>query len=48
MGSEGILKRLAEGCGVDPFCSGRDRWRPLVNMMMNLRVLAPRIFLLVS
>jgi hypothetical protein len=29
-------------CRLDPVGSGRDRWRAVVNTVMNLRVLAPR------
>jgi hypothetical protein len=43
MGSKWILGRLAGG-GVEwvHLAECRDRWRTLVNMVMNLRFLAPR------
>jgi hypothetical protein len=44
MGSELILRRLAGGRGVDwiRLAQIRDRWRAVVNVVMNLWVLAPR------
>jgi hypothetical protein len=43
MGSEWILGRLAErGVTWIQLAQDRDRWRDLVNTVMNLRVLAPR------
>jgi hypothetical protein len=43
MGSEWILGRLALG-GVDwiQLSQNRDRWRAVVSVVMNLRVLTPR------
>jgi hypothetical protein len=43
MGSKWILRRLVWG-GVEwiHLAQDRDRWRALVNAVMNLRVLAPR------
>jgi hypothetical protein len=43
MGSEWILRRLVGG-GVEwiRLAQDRDRWRALVNAVMNLRVLGPR------
>jgi hypothetical protein len=45
MASEGILNRLDGGRVWSGFSwlVGRDRWHVLVNTVMNLRVLAPRI-----
>jgi hypothetical protein len=42
MGSEWILGRLAGGIEWVQLVQDRDRWRALVNTVMNLRVLAPR------
>jgi hypothetical protein len=36
------LRKMAGKCGVDSVGSGYDRWRTLVNTVMNLRVLGPR------
>jgi hypothetical protein len=41
MGSEWILGRLAGGVDWIQLAQDRDRWRALVNTVMNLRVLAP-------
>jgi hypothetical protein len=43
MGSKWTLERLAEG-GVEciRLAQDRDRWRAVVNAVMNLRVLPPR------
>jgi hypothetical protein len=43
MGSEWILGRLAGGCKVDSVGSGWGWWQAVVNKMMNVRVLAPRV-----
>jgi hypothetical protein len=43
IGSEWILERLAEGVDWIRLAQDRDRWRAVVNAVMNLRVLAPRI-----
>jgi hypothetical protein len=42
MGTEWILGRLAGGVEWIQLAQDRDRWRALVNTVMNLRVLAPR------
>jgi hypothetical protein len=42
MRSEWILGRLAEGVEWIQLAQDRDRWRAIVNTVMNLRVLAPR------
>jgi hypothetical protein len=43
MGSEWDLREIGLG-GVDwiRLAQDRDRWRPVVSAVMNLRVLAPR------
>jgi hypothetical protein len=46
MGSEWILGRLAGGVDWIRLPQNRDRWRTVVNAVMNLRVLAPRSQLL--
>jgi hypothetical protein len=42
MGSEWILGRLAGGVELIQLAQDRDRWRTLVNAVMNLQVLARR------
>jgi hypothetical protein len=44
MESKWILGRLVGGGGVEwiHLAQGRDRWRAVVNAMMNLRFMAPR------
>jgi hypothetical protein len=42
MGSEWMLGRLAGGMDWFRLAHDRDRWRAVVNAVMNLRVLAPR------
>jgi hypothetical protein len=44
MASKWTLERLVGGWGVDwiHLIQDRDRWRAVVNAVMNLRVLAPR------
>jgi hypothetical protein len=42
MGSEWILRRMVSGVERIILAQDRDRWRALVNKVMNLRVLAPR------
>jgi hypothetical protein len=43
MGSEWILGRLAGGClDCIQLAQDRDRWRAVVNVVMDLRVLALR------
>jgi hypothetical protein len=42
MGSEWNLRRLVGGIEWIQLAPDRDRWRALVNTVMNLRVLAPR------
>jgi hypothetical protein len=46
MGSEWILERLAGGVDWSRLVQDRDRWRAVVNAVMNLRVLAPRSLLM--
>jgi hypothetical protein len=41
MGSEWILERLVGGVEWIQLAQDRDRWRALMNTVMNLRVLAP-------
>jgi hypothetical protein len=43
MGSEFILGRLPGGVDWIRLSQDRDRWRDVVIVVMNLRVLAPRI-----
>jgi hypothetical protein len=42
MGSKWILRRLVGGVGWIHLAQDRDRWRAVVNVVMNLLVLAPR------
>jgi hypothetical protein len=42
MGSELILGRLAGGVDLIRLSQVRDRWRAVVNAVMNLRVLVPQ------
>jgi hypothetical protein len=42
MGSQWLLERLAGGIEWIELAQNKDRWRPLVNTVMSLRVLAPR------
>jgi hypothetical protein len=37
MGSQWILERVAEGCGVDPSDSGQGWWLVVVNVVMSLQ-----------
>jgi hypothetical protein len=41
MGSQWILETWAEGIESIQLAQDRGRWRAVVNMVMNLRVLAP-------
>jgi hypothetical protein len=42
MGSEWILRRLFGGVEWIHLAQVRDRWRAVLNAVMNLRVLGPR------
>jgi hypothetical protein len=42
MGSEWILGRLTGGVEGIQLAQDRDRWRAHMNIVMNLRILAPR------
>jgi hypothetical protein len=42
IGSEWFLGRLAGGVDWIRLAQDRDRWRAVVNTVMNLRILAPR------
>jgi hypothetical protein len=46
MGSEWILERLTGGVDWSRLVQDRDRWRAVVNAVMNLRVLATRSLLM--
>jgi hypothetical protein len=45
MGSKWTLGRLVGGVEWIHLAHDRDRWRAVVNAVMNLRVLAPRSYL---
>jgi hypothetical protein len=43
IGSEWMTGRLAAGCDLIRLAQDRDRWRAVMNVIMNLRVLKPRV-----
>jgi hypothetical protein len=48
IGSEWILGRFAVGVEWIQLAHDRGRWRALTNAVMNLRILAPRICLVIA